>query len=618
MRLGALYILFFFIISCSGRVEPVKDYLNLHDSVSYVGKETCMQCHYDIYESYIETGMGQSYDKSSQEKSSANFDENSIINDIHSGLTYHPFWKNDTLFLKEFNSYHHRIENVDYIIGSGHHTNSHLWEENGYLHQMPFTYYTQEGKLDLPPGYENGNNTRFSRKIGLECMSCHNAYPKIVLGSENKYEYIPDGIDCERCHGAGGEHVKRMISGELVDTSKYIDYSIVNPAKLPVEKQFQICMRCHLQGNTVLAEGKSFYDFKPGMDLNEVMTVFTARYEDDETFIMASHADRLQQSLCFKNSEMSCITCHDPHHSVRKKTQNYFSKKCFSCHDTCDDKKNTINSDCISCHMPESSSSDIPHVTIHDHKIAVHNQDSISKKGTFLGLFSVNNEQPNDKMMAKAYINQYEKFSADSYLLDSASSFLAKLKVEEVFQELIHLNFLKSNYTSIINTVYAVEDYPLNKMTYDNQHAWTAYRIGAAFSETNQLKEAETYYQKAVSLAPYVLDFRMKLASVFSAQREHDAAILQYEWILNEFPKMESAWCNLGFSYLQKGDLKKAHECYNQSLELNPKHIQTLLNKAALNLLLNEKEKVVLYLERVLEVYPNHPKAQTLLKEING
>ena len=42
-------------------------------------------------------------------------------------------------------------------------------------------------------------------------------------------------------------------------------------------------MRCHLQGNTVLANGKSFYDFKPGMDLNEIMTVFTARYKDDET-----------------------------------------------------------------------------------------------------------------------------------------------------------------------------------------------------------------------------------------------------------------------------------------------------------------------------------------------
>ena len=102
---------------------------------------------FEIYESYMQTGMGQSFEKSSINKSSANFDEKSIINDIHLGLSYHPFWKNDSLFLKEFNSYHNRIENVDYIIGSGHHTNSHLWEENGYLHQMPFTYYTSRRKI---------------------------------------------------------------------------------------------------------------------------------------------------------------------------------------------------------------------------------------------------------------------------------------------------------------------------------------------------------------------------------------------------------------------------------------------------------------------------------------
>ena len=92
------------LTACGGQVEPVTDYLNLHDSVPYVGKETCMQCHYEIYESYMQTGMGQSFDKSSKVKSSANFDENSIINDIHLGLSYHPFWKNDTLFLKEYNS----------------------------------------------------------------------------------------------------------------------------------------------------------------------------------------------------------------------------------------------------------------------------------------------------------------------------------------------------------------------------------------------------------------------------------------------------------------------------------------------------------------------------------
>ena len=154
-------------------------------------------------------------------------------------------------------------------------------------------------------------------------------------------------------------------------------------------------------------------------------------------------------------------------------------------------------------------------------------------------------------------------------------------------------------------------------MTYDNQHAWTAYRIADAFANYNQLETAQKYYLIAVNLAPYVLDFRMKLSSTYTVQKEWDESIKHYEWILKEFPKMESAWCNLGFNYLQKGDWQKAEECYNQSLTLNPKHIQTLLNKAALYILLDEKEKVVLYLKKVLEVNPNHIKAQTLLKEIN-
>ena len=202
-----------------------------------------MQCHYDIHQSYMQTGMGQSIALSSKEKSAAILDENAVVIDIYSGFSYHPYWNGDTLYLKEFLTAHKRIENIDYIIGSGHHTNSHLWQENGYLHQLPFTYYTQDGTLDLPPGFEQGNNSRFSRKIGLECMSCHNAYPDFIMGSENKYNHIPEGIDCERCHGAGGEHLKRMMAGELVDTSKYIDYSIVNPENFPSISSFScVCV----------------------------------------------------------------------------------------------------------------------------------------------------------------------------------------------------------------------------------------------------------------------------------------------------------------------------------------------------------------------------------------
>ena len=124
------------------------------------------------------------------------------------------------------------------------------------------------------------------------------------------------------------------------------------------------------------------------MELKDVMTVFTARYEDDESFfIMASHADRLQQSACFQNAEMSCISCHDPHHSVRKTYSDHFNNKCASCHDVCAEKP-SLNLDCVSCHMPESSSSDIPHVSITDHNCCSFGfRQGNEFKRCFLGLF---------------------------------------------------------------------------------------------------------------------------------------------------------------------------------------------------------------------------------------
>ena len=43
-------------------------------------------------------------------------------------------------------------------------------------------------------------------------MTCHNSFPHFTLGSENKYQNVPSGIDCERCHGPGELHVSNVQS----------------------------------------------------------------------------------------------------------------------------------------------------------------------------------------------------------------------------------------------------------------------------------------------------------------------------------------------------------------------------------------------------------------------
>ena len=461
---------------------PKKNYLNLADSVDYVGAETCKSCHYDKHKTFSHTGMGLSFGLANRTKSSATFHKDSVLYDAHSDLYYHPLWKEDSLLVNEYriangDTVHKRTESAAYIIGSGQHTNSHISNENGYLHQLPFTYYTQEGRLDLPPGFEGGFNTRFNRKIGLECMSCHNSLPKFVLGSENKFEEVPLGISCERCHGPGEIHVSEKMKGILVDTSKFIDYTIVNPGKLSPDLQFDLCSRCHLQGNTVLEEDKSFFDFKPGMKLDEVMNVFLPRFKDDERFIMASHVDRLKMSQCFikSNDELTCITCHNPHLSINATPKVVYKNACYSCHSDLKEHENEQGDDCVSCHMPKSGSTDIPHVTVTDHKIAITQHMSLSESKSvkeFIGLYCVNNSSPSDLTILRAYLQQYEKFEKENYYLDSAFVYLSKIPLEMCTSEWIKFYFFSLDFNGLVNwferASFESRSNQLNKRTNDD------------------------------------------------------------------------------------------------------------------------------------------------------
>lgn len=668
-------------------------YLNHSDSAKYVGINTCKLCHQDIYDTYIKTGMGKSFDVASKTKSSGDY-HNSIIHDKIGDFYYKAFWLNDSLQFLEYrlkgkDTIYKRQETVNYIIGSGQHTNSHIQSVNGYLNQMPMTFYTQKKTWDLPPGFEDGHNSRFMRKIGLECMSCHNNYPEFVLGSENKFTAVPEGINCERCHGPGSIHVAERQTGSRIDTSKYIDYSIVNPAKLPIDAQFDICQRCHLQGNTILKEEKSFYDFKPGMKLSDYMTVFLPKYKNaDDEFIMASHADRLKQSQCFIVSAekatspalqappskgessinklkpykdaMTCITCHNPHVSVRETNPNVFNDACNSCHykETkktqeiegignpstplrvtekngskliCSKKGITSTSNCVSCHMPKSGSIDIPHVTVHDHYIRKPINKNISQKDKkamkeFIGLYAINEKNPSSITKARAYLNQYEKFDNNVMYLDSASNYLKDETTRDIktnIEPLVQLYFIKKNYSKIETYVNTLTDALLlntllTKKTYSNDNAWTSYRIGESFYNLGNRQRAINYYKNSVDLAPYVLDFKNKYATALAANNLLPAAEKQFLEILKENPKHVSALTSLGFIKLKQGYVKEAEQLYFKALALDPDYEALLLNIAGLYAYKKDFKQADLYLNRLLKRNPNNEQAKQALKQIKN
>lgn len=650
----ATYLLF--VTHCT---DPVKEtittsYLNLNDTVKYVGMNTCKQCHYNIYETFIHTGMGQSFDTANLQKSKAVVEASMSLYDPYSNFYYQPFWENESLFIKEYrlnndDTIHRRTEKVDYIIGSGQHTNSHLCNRNGYLYQMPMTFYTQEKKWDLPPGFEKGFNSRFDRKIGLECMSCHNAYPEFIKGSENKYYKIPDGIDCERCHGPGALHVKQKMEGDIIDTSQYMDYSIVNPGKLPIDLQFDVCQRCHLQGNAVLKEGKSFYDFKPGMKLSEVMNVFLPIYKGaEDEFIMASHADRLKMSQCFIKSfvpsekeslrpykqSLTCVTCHNPHISVKVTDTELFNNTCKNCHNATKHNECTAElslrkkelDDCVSCHMPKSSTIDIPHVVSTDHYIHIPiSKEEKEKIRKFVGLICINNPKPDRKTKAQAYLNQFEKFESKSYLLDSANLLLSSSSLEDTkdnFDLLVHLYFLKNDYASITSLAKQMgKEYLIKQKLihsdWGNNDAWTCYRIGEAYNNLADYQTALLYFQQATQLAPFNLEFLNKYGNTLLNLQHPNEAITVYLTILKEDEKYVPAITNLGFAYLISGKIEQTEDLYAKAFKLNPDYEPLLLNIVGLYIYKKQFSQAKKLLSEILRKNPSHPQAKNILQQLS-
>ncbi len=606
---------------------------NLSDSAEYVGMTTCMSCHKDVYDTYAQTGMGRSFDLARPWRSDAKFDQHSVVYDKDLDYYYKPYFKDSILYIMEYrlegkDTVHKRIEKIEYIIGSGHHTNSHLINRNGYVYQAPITYYTQEGKWDLAPGFEKGLNSRFNRIIATECLTCHNHFPKHEKASENKFLEMPRGIECERCHGPGSIHVKEKLKGIIVDTSKYADYSITNPRHLPIGLQMDICQRCHLQGVAVLNEGKSFFDFKPGMMLSEVMQVFLPRFSNShEKFIMASQADRLRLSPCYlKSGELSCISCHNPHHSVKSKENNRYNETCKSCHpsskkDFCSapeaDRK-LKGDNCVACHMRRTGSIDIPHITITDHNISKEtargmiSQKEKSEIAKFLGLEILTKPKGTALEMAQGYLALYDKFMKDKFVLDSAYHYLKKSKdADKVkFNTSVHYYFSVGNYAKIVE---ASKTIPLAELT----DAWTCYRIGEGFYRNQQFREALPYYEKAVKLKQYNLDFQEKLAVLYARLSMMDKAKEVFSFVLSEDPARPLSLSNLGLIAASKSEYDRANYYYNKALSLDPDYENALMNKAALLISQKKNQEARKVLEHLLKKHPGNQQAKAALSNLN-
>jgi hypothetical protein len=359
-------------------------YQNVRPEVHYVGDGVCAGCHEKIAASFKKHPMGRSLAvvgasgaNGENEPVPAAFDKVGFrfgVERRDSGFVH-----SATLRDESGQSVLSDERPIGYVVGSGRRGRAYLVEEEGRLYQSPINWFPQARRWDLAPNVSKAWQEGFFQPITRPCVFCHAGHATPDESTINRYETpvfdTSPAIGCERCHGPGELHASEQARGSSVSSP---DTTIVNPARLEPALREAVCWQCHLQGEIrVERRGRKTFDYRPGLPLEAFWAVFLRTpVAPDQQFV--GQVEQMVASRCYRGSDeaLGCISCHDPHVLPQPAERvAFYRDRCNTCHArlhcrlTSDERQKKNGDSCIACHMPRMNASDVPHVTITDHRV---------------------------------------------------------------------------------------------------------------------------------------------------------------------------------------------------------------------------------------------------------
>jgi hypothetical protein len=231
-----------------------------------------------------------------------------------------------------------RTERIAVVVGSGEKGQTYLFWDGDQLFELPVSYWTQLGWVNSP-GYRDGF-ADFERPITPRCMECHATAIKMTPPPANSYSptSLVYGIQCEKCHGPSAAHAASPRA------------AILNPAHFSRDRQMDLCAWCHAGHGQALQVS---FLYKPGEPLDQYIH-FAPHDPSAPLDVHGNQVEMLKMSRCFRESQMTCLTCHNVH--VPQHDLAEFSRRCLSCHKpdsaTFARSDHKLTANCIDCHMP--------------------------------------------------------------------------------------------------------------------------------------------------------------------------------------------------------------------------------------------------------------------------
>jgi len=485
---------------------------------------------------------------------------------------------------------------AQYVVGSGNHARTFLHRNpDGRLVQLPVSWYAERGGYwAMSPGYDRAAHMDFLRVVDTGCMSCHNGYPRALVeddGSGPRFgdALLPEGIDCQRCHGPGQAHFEAVKSGD----KKAIVLAIVNPAKLDRDRQLEACMQCHLESTSsplpfrIQRYEQPLFSYTPGKPLSDYFIHFdhapnTAGREDK--FEIAGGAYRLRKSACFQRSEMTCLTCHNPHDIVRgPQAVARQVGVCKGCHQGTHQGGVPQNPDggtgatCMDCHMPKRRAQDAVHVVMTDHFIQrrvprdllapLTEADSLGQ-GDYRGDVVPYYPSPlpptpeNDLYLALAQVQQGSNLASGIRQLEHAIE-AHQPERPEFYYELARAYSRTANYDADIS-------WCREALQRDAGFGPALKELAAAATAKGDMAEAAKVLEQAVALRPSDATAVADLGSVYLRQSRVDDAEKALQRALALDPTLPLANNMIGLTAVRKGNVGVAETHFREAVRLQP------------------------------------------------
>jgi tetratricopeptide (TPR) repeat protein len=567
-------------------------------SVAYTDPAVCSSCHEQIARTYSLTGMARSFSK----VSGAEFTTQGRVYHKASDRYYANVERDGKFYQRRYQiGFGGRETNAleleaHYVIGSGNHARTFVHRNaDGRLLQLPVSWYAERGGYwAMSPGYDRSAHMDFRRVIDAGCMSCHNGYSLTPVDDDVSGPRfsgaLPEGIDCQRCHGPGQAHVEAIKSGDLEAGLR----AIVNPAKLDRERQLEACMQCHLESTSsplpfqIRRYEQPPFSYAPGNSLGDYFIHFDhapGTPSRDDKFEIASGAYRLRKSACFQRSEMTCLTCHNPHDIPRgPRAVTRHVAVCQSCHEgphrggVPKVPGVSTTATCLDCHMPKRRAEDAVHVVMTDHYIqrqrprrdllADRTEADSLKHGDYRGevvLYyppTLPLTPENELYLALAQVRENSNLTAGIRRLEQA---IEKYRPErpEFYYELGRAYSMAANHDAGIR-------WCREALRRDANFVPALKELAAAATTKGDLAEAGEALEKAVSLHPSDGNAFADLGSVYLRQDRLDDAQKALQRALTLDASLPLAQNMMGLASLRKGTVEAAETHLREAIRLQP------------------------------------------------